>query len=154
MSTTDEAIARIAIAEIAIEKLQAGQERIEALLLRLTASLPPEAAPPAEEPEPKPRPGHVLPGIDPNNPNLGGSYGGTPTPIETVARGGGEWARRHDDDTVTLPGQGYGIRHSREGRAIRPGAEHEPRPIGPPRDHQHDDAVRMLDRMIEKQEKE
>jgi hypothetical protein len=133
----DDITARVAISEAAIEKLQAGQERIEEILLRITARLP---APP-QPPPPAPN----------LHPNTGLHYNGEPSPSETASYGE-TWAKKHADGSVTIPGQGFGVRHTAEGRAILPGAEHEPpRPIGPDRSPEHDMAVRLLDAGLDRE---
>ena len=137
-----------------LDQLDARQEHIEQLLLSIAARLPPEPAPPAPA-QPKPRPGWVVPGApsDPNN--VGANYTGAPSHSE-VATHGPNWVKKHGDGTVTIAGQGFGVRHDSDGRAIMPGPPEpgplphaQARPIGPERDPQHQRNVEILDRMME-----
>jgi hypothetical protein len=99
--------------------------------------------PPAPPAPPKPP---AWAGSGSLHPNTGQHYSGEPTPCETVATGE-SWVRKHDDGTVTIPGQGFRVRHGSDGKAILPGPA-EPRPIGPPRDPKHQAEVEILDQIV------
>jgi hypothetical protein len=118
-----------------LNKVNERLDRLEQLLLKLTAT---EPAPPP--PMQKPRPGWQLPG--PAAEHTGQHYGGEPTPCETVATGE-SWAKKHPDGSFSYPGQG-GRRFDSDGRDVSAGHA-EPRPIGPQRSAEHDLAVRILE---------
>lgn len=123
-------IARVATTEVKLE-------RIEELLLEITARLPKPPAPPKP---PKPMPG--WPTSDGHN--IGMNYNGEPTPCETVARGGQEWINKHDDGTWTDP---FGQRRNANGEAIAHPGAYAPKPIGPQIDRQEQMTRTLVDRI-------
>jgi hypothetical protein len=135
--TLDEAIARIAV-------LEAGFEKIQELLLGITARLPP---PPKPFEPPKP------PAWAAQSDATGVAYSGEPTPPELAGAGNGGLGGviTHPDGSRTIPGQGYGVRYDREGNAIRPGPP-EPRPQGPDHDRRHLLDVALMDQAFETDE--
>jgi len=126
----DDAIARIAVLEVGFEKIQE-------LLLGITARLP--APPPAPATAQKP------PTWAPQGPH-GMDYNGTPSPEETVARGGDEWVRKNADGSRSLPGDPFGTTRNTTGELVTPGAPPAPRPLGPPLDRQAQLTNELIDR--------
>jgi hypothetical protein len=57
------------------------------------------------------------------------------------------------DGTRTIPGQGFCVRHGRDGRAVLSGGQPRTETDWSAREYQHAAAVRLLDRLMETQEK-
>jgi hypothetical protein len=122
-----------------IAALKAGQERIEALLLR---RLPPEPKP---DIPPKP------PAWAQSKPNTGMAYTGPPGPPSGGTNLWGGYRKQVDANGNWRDPSG--IWRSAEGEIITP-ASLAPRPVGPERTHAHEEGVRFADKVFSDQEQQ
>jgi hypothetical protein len=125
-------------------------EHIEAMLLKLTARLPPEPAPPPDPPPRKPIPAWEV-GRNPN-PNACGINANPANPPEPTPRlrpGDSDvtGTTLHPDGTYTIPGTPVGMRYYKDGRPAPRGLP-EPRPIGPEHTARHQADGAIIDKMI------